>query len=61
MVSSQEVRQVLNESGITQKRCSELVGIPEQYLSEFLNNKRELESDHKIRLADYIEKIKTII
>ena len=61
MVSSQEVRNVLDETGISQKRCSQKTSIPLCYLNEFIHEKRLLSQEHMIRLANYIEKVKVIV
>jgi len=61
MVSGAEVKHVLREVGITQRRCAQLCKIPEQYISEYIANKREMDSDKLIRLSDFIDKVKRIM
>ena len=61
MITGTEARTILKQVGITQKKCSKETGILEPILSGYLNNDRDIPHSQKIRLEEYIEKIKVIL
>ena len=61
MITGQELKNILKEIGITQKRCGEHTQINESYISEFITGRRDLDSQQMIRLNNYVDKLRAIL
>ena len=61
LVTADEVKFVLGETGITQKACARNAKLPPQYLSEFVKGKRLLSQEHLISLSNYVDRVRAIL
>lgn len=60
LIDRNEARQLLNQSGVSQRKVSERTGVSESYLSQWLCGKRILETQSLINLTGYFEMVSAI-
>ena len=61
MITGAELKSILREAGISQKKCAEKVKLPEPYISEYVNNRRNLKQDELARIECYADAIRAIL